>query len=125
VVLLRSDNGRRFELDRTLATRPCPADEISLMGSYLLRFSDEIPQVGDYVDIAAAGSRIPTAFIPPEALAPTSRKRRMSPLGDLREGPSPRSTRRTMPPNTQMVPSAAPSPCRSRVGRGGSTFASR
>ena len=84
VVLLRSGDGRRFELDRTLVTRQYPADEISLMGSYLLRFCDEIPQVGDYVGIATSGSRIATAFVLPEATEPTSRATVYVSLGDLR-----------------------------------------
>jgi hypothetical protein len=74
VSLLRSDDGgKRFELDRVLATRPFPADEISLMGSYLLRFADDIPQIGDYVGIAASPSRVAAAFVLPETNNPTSR----------------------------------------------------
>ena len=83
VVVLRSDDGRRFELDRTLATRPYPADEISLMGSYLLRFCDEIPQIGDYVGIAATGSRVAAAFILPEKVEPTSRATLYVSLSDV------------------------------------------
>ena len=72
--LLRSDDGgKRFELDRVLATRPFPADEISLMGSYLLRFADDIPQIGDYVGVTALGSRVASAFVLPETNSPTSR----------------------------------------------------
>lgn len=84
VVLLRSDDGRRFELDRTLATRPYPADEISLMGSYLLRFCDEIPQIGDYVGIAATESRVAAAFVLPETAEPTSRATLYVSLSDVR-----------------------------------------
>ncbi len=84
VVLLRSDDGRRFELDRTLATRPYPADEISLMGSYLARFCDEIPQIGDYVGIAATGSRVASAFVLPETVEPTSRATVHVALSDVR-----------------------------------------
>ena len=74
VVLLRSDDGgKRFELDRVLSTRPFPADEISLMGSYLLRFADDIPQIGDYVGVTALGSRVASAFVLPETNSPTSR----------------------------------------------------
>ncbi|MEZ4584825.1 MAG: sialidase family protein [Gemmatimonadales bacterium] len=84
VVLLRSDDGRRFELDRTLATRPYPVDEISLMGSYLLRFCDEIPQIGDYVGLAVAGSRVGAAFVLPESVEPTSRATVHVSLSDVR-----------------------------------------
>jgi hypothetical protein len=84
VVLLRSDDGRRFELDRTLATRPYPADEISLMGSYLARFCDEIPQIGDYVGIAATGSRVASAFVLPKTAEPTSRATVHVALSDVR-----------------------------------------
>jgi hypothetical protein len=84
VVLLRSDDGRRFELDRTLAARHYPADEISLMGSYLARFCDEIPQVGDYVGIAATESRVATAFVLPESAEPTSRATVYVALSDAR-----------------------------------------
>ena len=84
VVLLKSDDGRRFELHRTLATRPYPADEISLMGSYLLRFADEIPQVGDYVGISASESRIATTFALPERVDPTSRATVLVALTDVR-----------------------------------------
>lgn len=84
VVLLRSDDGRRFELDRTLATRPYPADEISLMGSYLARFCDEIPQIGDYVGLAATKARIASAFVLPETVEPTSRATVHVALSDVR-----------------------------------------
>jgi hypothetical protein len=73
VALLRSDDGRRFELDRILAKRRFPADEISLMGSYLARFADDISQVGDYVGVAASGSRVASAFVLPETNSPASR----------------------------------------------------
>ena len=84
VILLRSDDGRRFELNRTLATRPYPADEISLMGSYLLRFCDEVPQIGDYVGIAATESLVATAFVLPERVEPTSRATVYVALSDVR-----------------------------------------
>jgi hypothetical protein len=74
VALLRSDDGgKRFELDRVLAKRPFAADEISLMGSYLLRFCDDIPQIGDYVGVTATGARVASAFVLPETDSPTSR----------------------------------------------------
>jgi hypothetical protein len=74
VVLLRSEDGLSFDIAHTLAVRPVPADEMSLMGSYLLRFCDQdTPQPGDYCGIAAAGSRVVAAFVLPETEVPTSR----------------------------------------------------
>ena len=85
VVLLRSaDDGRRFELDRTLATRPFAADEISLLGTYLLRFADDAPQIGDYVGIAATGARVAAAFVLPESGRADSRATIYVALQDMR-----------------------------------------
>jgi hypothetical protein len=85
VVLLRSeDGGKRFELDRVLAKRPFAADEISLMGSYLLRFCDDIPQIGDYIGLAASGSRLASAFVLPATDSPTSRATGYVALSEIR-----------------------------------------
>lgn len=75
VALLRADRGAgRFEVVRTLARRPFPADQISLMASYMFRFSDQdTPQIGDYVGLAAVGSRVGAAFVLPATEVPTSR----------------------------------------------------
>ena len=43
------------------------------MGWYLLRFCDDIPQVGDYVGVTASGSRVAAAFVLPETNSPSSR----------------------------------------------------
>ena len=38
------------------------------MGSYLLRFRDEIPHIGDDVGVAATGSRVAAAFVLPDGV---------------------------------------------------------
>jgi len=87
VSLLRSDDGgKRFELDRVLARRPFPADEISLMGSYLARFADDIPQIGDYVGLAVSKSRVASAFVLPETNVPTSKATVYVALSDVTPG---------------------------------------
>ncbi len=87
VVLLRSekggDGGTNFRVDRTLATRSIPVDEMSLLGSYLLRSCSDAAQVGDYVGIAAAGSRVVAAFILPETDDPTSTARAYVAVHDM------------------------------------------
>jgi hypothetical protein len=43
------------------------------MGSFLLRFCDQdMAQVGEYVGIVAAGTRVAAAFVLPETDDPTS-----------------------------------------------------
>jgi hypothetical protein len=66
VVLLRSDDGRRFTHHATLATRGIPVDQISLMGTFLLRFVKDVAPVGDYIGISAVGNRVAASFILPE-----------------------------------------------------------
>jgi hypothetical protein len=73
VTLLRSDDGRQFAVDRTLATRKLPLDEISLHGSYLLHLCDDVAHPGDYVGLDAVGDRVVAAFGLPEHDRPNSR----------------------------------------------------
>jgi hypothetical protein len=59
------------------------------MGSYLLRFCDEIPQIGDYVGLAATGSRVAAAFVLPQTAEPTSRATVYGALSDVRQASDP------------------------------------
>jgi hypothetical protein len=72
VVLLRSRDGERFELDRTVATRAIPVDQIRLWGAHELVYCDDVAQTGDYIGIAATSSRVAAVFILPETDEPTS-----------------------------------------------------
>ena len=54
------------------------------MGNFLLRFCDDIPQIGDYVGIAATGSRVAAAFVLPESDRPNSRATNHVALHDMR-----------------------------------------
>lgn len=73
VTLLRSDDGTSFDLAATLATRPFGVDNISLWGSHLLAYCDDVAHPGDYIGIAATPSHVASAFILPETEDPISR----------------------------------------------------
>jgi hypothetical protein len=72
VVLLRSGDGECFELDRTLATRSIPLDQIRLWGAFELVYCEDVAQTGDYIGIAATASRVAIVFILPATDEPTS-----------------------------------------------------
>ncbi len=74
----------RFNLERTLAKRTIPVGEFSLMGTFILRNCDDIAQAGDYVGVAAVGSRIAAAFVLPETDKPTSRATVHVAIADVR-----------------------------------------
>jgi hypothetical protein len=72
VVFLRSQDGARFEQDRTLATRKIPLDEIRLWGSALMLYCGDVAHIGDYIGCAGTPDRVAAVFILPETDEPLS-----------------------------------------------------
>jgi hypothetical protein len=73
VVLLRGDRaGTSFTVARTLASRPLGADDVYFHAGYLAAHCSDVANLGDYMGLAAEGSRVAAAFVLPETDDPLS-----------------------------------------------------